>query len=77
MLDALLYNIHKLTYIFYYHYIVAVMSNTFLDVGIYLKLAWNFVTNPNKLWFRLMKVKYVCGPNVFLDVCMKKKCSNI
>jgi len=41
-----------------------------------LKLAWNLVANPEKLWVRVMKARYGCGPNAFPDIHMKQKCTN-
>jgi hypothetical protein len=42
-----------------------------------IKLAWQLVVNPDKLWVKVMKAKYNCGPNVCPNVILKYQCSNI
>lgn len=47
-----------------------------LNQAYMLKLAWNLVASPDKILVRVMKAKYGCGPNAFLDIRMKQKCTN-
>jgi hypothetical protein len=42
-----------------------------------LKLAWQLVSNPEKLWVRVMKAKYRCGMYAFPQVQLKTNCSSV
>lgn len=46
-----------------------------LNKAYMLKLGWQLISQPNKLWVRIMKAKYGCGPQAMPTVRPHTNCS--